>query len=363
MTVRASDGSLFDEETFTWNVSNTNRPPTAVADAATAVQGQSTIINVLGNDTDPDGVASLSVVSVTQPANGTVVINTNGTLTYTVNATFLGARSVHLHHFGWHGERDRHRRCERRAEQPAAGVLGGVHQHRPVAAQSPRGLRDHRGITDPDGGTPTIRFTSILQDEPTNSVGQGDTMQDGGIENDGALAWVRAERSGTKKVPGDGRVYLIGFTATDASGASCTGTVRLDVPHDRRGTPAVLSPGRWDSTTGQQVSGPPPAPVANDDTLAASTGSPATLAVLGNDVSHGQSLTVSIVSQPKKGQATVNSNGSITYTPPSGNWTGTTKFTYQVRAASGATDTAVVSVTGVSRNVERSRRRRRRRRR
>lgn len=109
------------------------------------------------------------------------------------------------------------------------------------------------GVTDPDQEPVAIRFTSIVQDEPTNSVGQGNTIQDGGIEQNGARAWVRSERSGTPKLPGDGRVYLIGFTATDSLGASCTGTVRLDVPHDQRGTPAVLSPGRWNSITGQRI--------------------------------------------------------------------------------------------------------------
>lgn len=109
------------------------------------------------------------------------------------------------------------------------------------------------GVTDPDQQLVTIRFTSILQDEPTNSVGQGNTMQDGGIERNGAHAWVRSERSGTPKLPGNGRVYLIGFIATDSLGASCSGTVRVDVPHDQRGTPAVLSPGRWNSITGQRI--------------------------------------------------------------------------------------------------------------
>jgi hypothetical protein len=112
------------------------------------------------------------------------------------------------------------------------------------------------GVTDADGQPITIRFQSILQDEPTNSVGQGNTLQDGGIEQNATRAWVRAERSGTPKVPGDGRVYLIGFSATDPLGASCTGTVRLDVPHDQRGTPAVLSPGRWNALTGQRVTPP-----------------------------------------------------------------------------------------------------------
>ena len=347
VTVMASDGVLSDSETFTWNVGDTNRPPIAVADFATAVQGQSTIISVLANDSDPDG-ASLLVVNVTQPASGTgtVTLN-NGTVTFSANETFIGSTTFSY-------------TVTDGAESATATVTVDVSpSNRPPVCSAAFSSADlwppnHRkvyvtisGVTDPDGDTPTIVFTSIVQDEPTNSVGQGNTMQDGGIENDGATAWVRAERSGTKKVPGDGRVYLIGFTATDAAGASCTGTIRLDVPHDQRGTPAVLSPGRWDSTTGQLLVAPP-APVANNDTLAASTGSSSTLAVLSNDVSNGESLAVTIVSQPAKGRATVNGNGTITYTPPSNNWTGTTSFTYQIRTPSGSTDTAVVTVTVTS---------------
>ncbi len=42
------------------------------------------------------------------------------------------------------------------------------------------------GVVDPEGQPITIRFTSILQDEPTDSAGQGNTKQDGGIEQNGA---------------------------------------------------------------------------------------------------------------------------------------------------------------------------------
>jgi hypothetical protein len=44
----------------------------------------------------------------------------------------------------------------------------------------------------------------------------------------GGKAAVRAERLGH----GNGRVYHLGFTARDAAGATCTGTVTTCVPHD-----------------------------------------------------------------------------------------------------------------------------------
>jgi hypothetical protein len=86
------------------------------------------------------------------------------------------------------------------------------------------------GVTDADGDTISIVVDSIFQDEPTNTTGDGNTEVDGQI--DGSIAWVRAERSGTKKVPGDGRAYHIGFTASDGED-SCSGTVSVRVPHDQ----------------------------------------------------------------------------------------------------------------------------------
>ena len=63
--------------------------PTAVDDAATVVEDDpATAVDVLANDTDPDG-GTKSIASVTQPAHGTVVITGGGTgLTYTPNANY-----------------------------------------------------------------------------------------------------------------------------------------------------------------------------------------------------------------------------------------------------------------------------------
>jgi hypothetical protein len=113
---------------------------------------------------------------------------------------------------------------------------------------------DHRlepiqilGVTDPDGGQPTVIITRILQDEPTNTFGDGSTWIDGfGIGT--STARVRAERTGTPRVPGDGRIYEIFFTATDAQGATCSGSVLVSVPRDQSAGPAIDSGLRYDST-------------------------------------------------------------------------------------------------------------------
>ena len=53
-----------------------NRPPVAVDDAATTPSGQPVTINVIANDSDPDG-DPLTVQSVTAPLFGTAVISNN----------------------------------------------------------------------------------------------------------------------------------------------------------------------------------------------------------------------------------------------------------------------------------------------
>lgn len=44
--------------------------------------------------------------------------------------------------------------------------------------------------------------------------------------------FIRAERAGT----GDGRVYEVRFTATNSQGGSCTGSVKVSVPRNKKGT-------------------------------------------------------------------------------------------------------------------------------
>ncbi|PBJ18673.1 hypothetical protein BSF44_49670 [Pseudomonas sp. ACN8] len=66
-----------------------NRPPVAVADSI-ATQGVPVTINVLANDTDPEGNVPLAVDSITPPATGQGTVAINGTaVTYTPPAVIL----------------------------------------------------------------------------------------------------------------------------------------------------------------------------------------------------------------------------------------------------------------------------------
>jgi hypothetical protein len=106
------------------------------------------------------------------------------------------------------------------------------------------------GVTDPDGDPVSITIDSIFQDEPVDSYGDGRFTPDGaGVGTD--TAQIRAERSGTRKVPGNGRVYHIGYTADDGQGGSCWGEVTVAVPHDRNTVP--LDDGPLFDSTGFQI--------------------------------------------------------------------------------------------------------------
>jgi hypothetical protein len=107
-------------------------------------------------------------------------------------------------------------------------------------------------VTDPDGNPIAVSIDSVFQDEPTNGLGDGDTAIDAIIK--GSSVDIRAERSGwkggqSKDDHGDGRVYHIGFTASDGRGGTCTGTVSVCVPHDQRpGATCVDEGPLYDST-------------------------------------------------------------------------------------------------------------------
>ncbi|NNC96850.1 MAG: tandem-95 repeat protein, partial [Gammaproteobacteria bacterium] len=63
--------------------------PQATDDYRETPQNTPAEIDVLANDIDPQG-DSLSVVATTEPANGSIVVNADGTITYTPNSDFFG---------------------------------------------------------------------------------------------------------------------------------------------------------------------------------------------------------------------------------------------------------------------------------
>ena len=99
------------------------------------------------------------------------------------------------------------------------------------------------GVTAGSGSSGLeVRITHVTQDEPVNGLGDGDEAPDAVVAAEVVL--LRAERAGG----GNGRVYRIWFTATDAQQRTCAGSVAVQVPHDAH-VPAVDDGQTYTSTT------------------------------------------------------------------------------------------------------------------
>ena len=346
--------------TFTITVNPVNDPPSFTAGPAVSVlQGsgaQTFVAWATGISAGPNEATQTVAFLVTNSNNALFsvqpAISPAGTLTFTPAANATGTATVTV-----------------RAQDNGGTLNGGVDtsaaqtftitlkplNQNPVctaASADPKQLwpPNHKfvaiaikGVTDPDNDAVTIVVNKIWQDESTTADGSGDPSPDGMIV--GGAAQVRAERAGS----GDGRVYQIFFTATDTKSGSCTGSVTVGVPHDQSGGPVVDSGVRYDSlvSNGPPVAGTPPnrPPVATADTASALKGTATTIAVLSNDSDpDGNTLTVTAVTTPAHGTATINANGTIKYTPVAG-YGGTDSFVYTVSDGHGGTATAKVTVT------------------
>jgi hypothetical protein len=100
------DNHYFGSDSFTYTISDgrggtdtatvgvtvnrpANRAPDAVDDSATTQQSTAVTINVLGNDSDPDG-DPLTVTAVSDPPHGTAVRNADNSVTYTPDGGYSG---------------------------------------------------------------------------------------------------------------------------------------------------------------------------------------------------------------------------------------------------------------------------------
>lgn len=249
VTVKVSDRLVDTVATFNIRVANTNRAPTlTLSPNLTAVpvdEGSALNMMAIGSDPDPDALTYSFVSASTQAATGASINPVTGAFKWTPTFDQAGEYVVKfVVNDGVGGT----------AERELTITVNGVTNRPPsCAAATPSVARlwppNHelvpiqvQGVTDPEGSSVMIRIDGIWQDEPTDTKGDGDTWPDGRI--DGSTAWVRAERIGDKKTPGDGRVYYIGFTATDVLEATCNGEVKVGVPHDRGGLATALDSGR-----------------------------------------------------------------------------------------------------------------------
>ncbi|MGD1921193.1 MAG: Ig-like domain-containing protein, partial [Pleurocapsa sp.] len=84
--------NLTDVQDLNITITGNNQDPITVDDSANTIQDQPVSINVLNNDSDPDG-DTLTIFDFSQPSNGSVEITTIGEFTYTPNQGFTGTDS------------------------------------------------------------------------------------------------------------------------------------------------------------------------------------------------------------------------------------------------------------------------------
>ena len=258
---------------------------------------------VLANDTDVDG-DPLTAVKVSDPANGSVTLNANGSFTYTPNANFNGTDTFTYKAQG--GGADSSPATVTITVTPVADV--------PVAA--------------PDSFT-TAEDTALNISAP--GVLGNDSDPEGGL----SAVKVANPAHGTLVLNANGS-----FTYTPTANFSGTDSFTYKANDGAADSNVVTV-----TITVTAVNDPP---VAVNDTYSTPRGVPLVVAgpgVLGNDTDvEGASLSAAKASDPAHGTVTLNADGSLVYTPQLA-FTGTDSFTYKASDGAAQSNAATVTVT------------------
>ncbi len=159
LTVTASDGTESVSDTFDFGVRFINDAPEVGDDAVTVSDDDLTRIDaatLLANDSDPEG-EDLSIIAVEQTGAGSVALNTDGSVTYTPTAGFVGEDSF------------------------AYITSDGTNSSRGVVAVTVESTLDN---VDEQGTTGNDRITGDSFGDSTVDAGAGDDRVNTGFGND-----------------------------------------------------------------------------------------------------------------------------------------------------------------------------------
>ena len=283
-------------------VTSVNDAPLAADDAATGPEDAVLVIDVIANDTDADR-ERVTVVSVTQPAHGSVTVLADGAnagaVSYTPAANFSGSDQ-----FGYTV-------ADGSGEQSTATVAVTVSplNDQPIAAE--------------DSGTVAEDASVAIQPLANDTDADGDTL---------TISAVSTPAHGTAVVEAGQVTYTpaanfagadsFTYTIADGNGGSATATIGITV------TPVD------------------DAPVATDDAASGSEDAALVIDVVANDSdADGGRVTVANVTQPAHGTVTAAAGaGSVSYSPEA-NFAGTDRFTYTVTDGTGESAPATVTLT------------------
>ncbi|WP_068606939.1 tandem-95 repeat protein [Paenibacillus swuensis] len=292
-TVLVSDGQGgTDSATVTITVTPVNDPPAALDVSDTTAEDIPSVNRVIATDVDGD---TLTFLLGDPPSNGTVVVNSDGTYTYTPNPDYNGTDQFTVVVSDGNGGTDT--ATVTIAVTPVndypvtADVFLTTPEDTQVSGQVPG--------TDVDGDV----LTYSLETSPTNGVVT--------VNADGAFTYTPQQD----------------FNGFDSF------TVRVN---DGQG-------GTAESNVAITVTPVNDAPVAQDvtETLPEDTTTSGKINALDVD---GDTLTFSLLSGAANGLAVVNPDGTYTYTP-NADYNGPDSFSVLVDDGNGGTDTATVSIT------------------
>ena len=269
--------------------------PVASDDVLVTLSDTPANVAVLANDTDVDG-DTLTVTSVTAPANGSATIQVDGSITYAPNGGFNGSDGFDY-------------TVSRQRRQTPATSRSRCHLQRP-----PDAVDDSANVA---GWASTI------------DVLANDSDPDGGGLT---VASVGVAAHGTTSLNGNGTVHYVpaanyngpdsfGYTIRDSVGFTDSATVSVTV--DPANDP----------------------PTAVDDSVSINEDTPTAINVLGNDSDvDGDALTPIAIGGEQLGTVAINGDGTLQYTPPQ-DYYGDDSFSYTVSDGHGGTASATVSVT------------------
>jgi uncharacterized repeat protein (TIGR01451 family) len=215
----------------TLNVTPANTPPVANPDTYSVNQDATLNVaapGVLANDTDPDGDV-LHAVLVTSAAHGNVVLNADGSFTYTPNPGFACTDSFTYKANDGSLDSNTVTVTINVVDTQGPSITASVAV--PVLWPPNHNLVNVGfGFSTADNGcgTATIQL-DVFSDEPDVPSGGDDSNFSPDAKNVGAgTLRLRAERANTED--GGGRVYLIRVSATDSSSNTSSNCVAVVVP-------------------------------------------------------------------------------------------------------------------------------------
>ncbi|MEC4985879.1 MAG: Ig-like domain-containing protein, partial [Oscillatoria sp. PMC 1076.18] len=291
----------------------------AVDDTATTNQNTPINIDVVANDTDDDADPSdleVDPASISGVANGSAVVDADGTILYTPDADFVGVEDFTYDLIDAEGNRD-----TATVRVTVGGTTGGVFdavddtvttdESTPIDIQ----LLDNDLLGDGLANLEVDEASVINGTVVVNDNGTPGDFSDDFVSYTPDAGFVGAED--------------FTYTLTDVNGNTDTATITVNVS----------------GVAGDQLE-------AEDDLARSDLNTPVEIDVLANDTDpEGDPLQITILTDPSNGTAVVNDNGTpddftddvVTYTP-NADFTGFDSFTYQVDDGNGNTDTATVNI-------------------